>query len=136
MLNRAGDTFESDNDYLTPEQLEYFRERLLNWKDELITLSNAIMANLKEVNLRGPDPIDCGSLQAEKERTLLTSHRNAKLIHQIEHALARIQNGEYGYCEITGEKIGLKRLAIMPLTTLSIEAQERMERGNSLTHIS
>jgi DnaK suppressor protein len=120
------------NTYMTPGQLELFKNRLITWRDELIGVSNSIMNNLKEVDLRKPDPVDCGSLHAEKELNLLTRSRNAKLIGQIEHALWRIEQGEYGYCEVTGEEIGLKRLEIMPLTTLSIEAQEKVERAGGV----
>jgi DnaK suppressor protein len=120
------------NTYMTPAQLELFKSRLLTWRDELIGVSNSIMNNLKEVDLRKPDPVDCGSLHAEKELNLLTRSRNARLIRQIEHALWRIEQGEYGYCEVTGEEIGLKRLEIMPLTTLSIEAQEKVERAGGV----
>ena len=119
----------SDNDYMTAAHLELFKNRLITWRDELIGASNSIMNNLKEVDLRKPDPVDCSSLHAEKELNLLTRSRNVRLILQIEHALRRIDLGDYGYCEVTGEKIGLKRLEIMPLTTLSIEAQEKMERA-------
>ncbi len=82
--------------------------------------------------MRKPDPVDCGSLYAEKERNIITTSRNSQLIQQIEHALRRIRNKEYGYCEITGKKIGMKRLEIMPLARLSIEAQEELERKGSV----
>jgi DnaK suppressor protein len=117
------------NDYMTPAHLEFFKNRLIAWRDELVGTSNSIMNNLKEVDLRKPDPVDCGSLHAEKELNLLAGSRNARLIQQIEHALRRIEQGIYGYCEVTGEEIGLKRLEILPLTTLSIEAQEEIERS-------
>ena len=121
----------SENTYMTPDHLEYFRQKLLNWQDELVAASKAIMINLKEHEGQKPDPIDFGTMQAEKELNLITENRNNHLIRQIEYALYRIKQGEYGYCEITGEEIGIERLKIMPLTSLSVEAQERMEKYGS-----
>lgn len=117
-----------DQEYMSQDQLKFFREHLLNWRSELTGLSEEIMQDLKEGDLREADPVDYGYLQAQKERGILAKRRNNQLIEQIEHALYRINQGEFGYCEITGEEIGIKRLIAMPLATLSIEAQELLER--------
>ena len=121
-----------EDEYMTEAHLQFFKEKLISWRDELTGNSDNILNNLKELDMRKPDPVDCGSLYAEKERNIITTSRNNLLIQQIEHALRRIRNREYGYCEITGEKIGMKRLEIMPLATLSIEAQENLERQGSI----
>lgn len=121
-----------DEEYMTEAHLHYFKEKLINWRDELTGNSDHILNSLKEVDMRKPDPVDCGSLYAEKERNIITTSRNNYLIQQIEHALRCIRNKEYGYCQLTGERIGMKRLEIMPLATLSIEAQEDLERKGSL----
>ena len=117
-----------EEEYMSQGQLEFFKNKLLGWRQELIFVSNEIMQDLKEEKLRESDPVDCGSLQAEKERSIRTKTRNSQLIEQIEHALHRINRGVFGYCEMTGEEIGLERLMAMPLATLSIEAQEIIER--------
>lgn len=117
-----------DQEYMSQDQLNFFKEHLLNWRSELTGLSEEIMQDLKEGDLREADPVDYGSLQAQKERGILAKRRNNQLIGQIEHALYRINQGEFGYCEMTGEEIGIKRLIAMPLATLSIEAQELLER--------
>lgn len=119
-----------EKEYMSEAHLQFFKEKLIRWRDELTGKSTSILNDLKELDMRTPDPVDCGSLYAEKERNLITTSRNSQLIQQIEHALGRIRNKEYGYCEITGEKIGMKRLEIMPLARLSIEAQEELERGS------
>lgn len=121
-----------EEEYMSEAHLHFFKEKLLCWRDELAGTSNSIMNNLKELDMHKPDPVDCGSLYAEKERNIIATSRNNRLIQKIEHALWRIQKKEYGYCEITGEKIGMRRLEIMPLANLSIEAQEEMERKGTI----
>lgn len=121
------DDFQDEN-YMNQTQLEFFHQKLVSWRDELLGVSDNIMSELKETTLRNADPVDSGSLHAEKELSLITKQRNAQLIQQIEHALSRIKDGEYGFCEMTGEKIGIQRLKIMPLTTLTKDAQEELER--------
>jgi DnaK suppressor protein len=118
-----------DEEYMNERHLSYFRQRLLDWRAELVAGSLMVIAELKEEQLRKPDPVDCGTLQAEKERSLSAAKRQDLLVARIDHALRRIKQGTYGYCEMTGERIGLRRLAVLPLANLSIDAQEQLERG-------
>lgn len=113
--------------YLTDEQLEYFRSKLLNWKAELLKDSQEIRSLLEEKNME-PDPIDSACNIATQAFELRTKDRARKLIHKIDQAIARIDDGSYGYCEETGEPIGLKRLEARPIATLCIAAQERHEK--------
>ena len=122
-----------EDEYLTEEHLEYFNQRLRSWRQELVAASNEILNDLKFTELRESDPIDYGSLHAEKERNLLNSRRNRKLIARIEHALYRIKQGDFGYCELTGEEIGIERLMALPIATLSVEAQESLERQQAVS---
>lgn len=113
--------------YLTDEQLEYFRGKLLNWKAELLRESSDTEAILGIANVEA-DPIDSASNVAHQTLELKTKDRARKLIHKIDQAIARIDDGTYGYCEETGEPIGLKRLEARPIATLCIAAQERHEK--------
>ncbi len=115
-------------EYMNPLQLEYFRQKLLAWRDELIEESRETIDHLKEENWHEPDIADRASLETEAGVELRTRNRYLKLINKIDSAMRRIDNGEYGYCEETGEPIGLKRLEARPIATLSIEAQERHEK--------
>lgn len=128
MTSKVDPTYSTESDYLTPEQIEYFTCKLHSWRKELMGVSEDIMLEFKEAGLREPDPIDYGAMHAEKERGLMTKSRNNQLITRIEHALHRLKQGEFGYCEMTGEKIGIERLMAMPIATLSVEAQEMIER--------
>ena len=113
--------------YLTEEQLEYFRGKLLNWKAELLKESNEARAMLEEKHIES-DPIDSAANIANQTLELRTKDRARKLIHKIDQAIERIDDGTYGYCEETGEPIGLKRLEARPIATLCIAAQERHEK--------
>lgn len=115
-------------EYMNELQLEYFRQKLLNWKKSLIGQSMDTLDDLKQGGLNQPDEIDRASLETDKALELRTRDRIRKLITKIDDALKRIEDGSYGYCEETGEPIGLERLEARPVTTLSIEAQERHER--------
>jgi DnaK suppressor protein len=115
-------------EYMNPRQLEYFKEKLLAWRDELLAESQETINNLKEENWREPDLSDRASLETEAGVELRTRNRYLKLIGKIDSALKRIEDGSYGYCEETGEPIGLKRLEARPIATMTIEAQERHER--------
>ena len=115
-------------DYMNPMQLEYFRQKLVREREELLSKSQETLESLKEGGMNAPDLNDRASNETEKALELRTRDRMRKLIKKIEQALGRIDNGTYGYCEETGEPIGLARLEARPVTTLSIEAQERHER--------
>ena len=113
--------------YLTDEQLEYFRGKLLNWKEELLKESKDVQQLLKTQESE-PDLIDSACSLANQTIELRTKDRSRKLIHKIDMSLERIDNGTYGYCEETGEPIGIKRLEARPIATLCIEAQEQHEK--------
>lgn len=109
-------------------QLEYFRRKLIEWKKELLTQSSDTLEDLRQGGLNQPDDIDRASLETDKSIDLRTKDRARKLIMKIDEALERIEDGTYGYCEETGEEIGIARLMARPTATLCIEAQERHER--------
>jgi DnaK suppressor protein len=113
---------------MNPMQLEYFRQKLLGWKAELLRESNETLSHLQEESLSEPDIADRASLETDRALELRTRDRERKLISKIDEALTRIEDGSYGFCEETGEPISLKRLEARPIATLSIEAQERHER--------
>ncbi|XVN42963.1 MAG: RNA polymerase-binding protein DksA [Candidatus Rickettsia vulgarisii] len=117
----------NDEEYMNPEQLEYFRQKLLNWKDNLLAESKETLTHLKEENWNEPDLNDRASIETDTAIELRTRDRYRKLLDKIEEAIVRIDKNEYGYCEETGEPIGLKRLEARPVATLCIEAQERHE---------
>ena len=117
-----------DEPYLNPMQLEYFRQKLLRWRAELLAESNDTLQHLKEESLLKPDLTDRASLETERAIELRTRDRERKLIAKIDAALQRIDEGTYGYCEDTDEPIGIKRLEARPIATLCLEAQERHER--------
>jgi DnaK suppressor protein len=117
-----------DEEFMNPLQMEYFRQKLLRWRAELLTDSSGTLRNLKEESLLKPDLTDRASLETERAIELRTRDRERKLISKIDAALHRIDSGTYGYCEETDEPIGIRRLEARPIATLSIEAQERHER--------
>jgi DnaK suppressor protein len=117
-----------DEKYMNAKQLAYFREKLQAWREELIAESQETINNLKEENWREPDLSDRASLETEAGVELRTRNRYLKLIGKIDAALKRIDDGEYGFCEETGDPIGLKRLEARPIATMTIEAQERHEK--------
>lgn len=114
--------------YMNPQQQEYFRQKLLAWRKSLMDESRETLDHLHEENWHQADIADRASLETEAGVELRTRNRYLKLISKIDSAIARIEDGEYGYCEETGEPIGLKRLEARPVATLSIEAQERHEK--------
>lgn len=115
--------------YMNPIMLEYFRQRLLDWKSELIReSSDTIHHTLQETELQQPDLADRASAETDHALELRTRDRERKLISKINEALIRIDQSEYGYCEETGEPIGVARLEARPVATLSLEAQERHEK--------
>lgn len=115
-------------EYMNAQQMEYFRQKLLSWRQELIEESRETLDHLHEENWHQADIADRASLETEAGVELRTRNRYLKLISKIDAAIRRIETGDYGYCEETGEEIGLKRLEARPVATLSIEAQERHEK--------
>jgi DnaK suppressor protein len=115
-------------EFMNPLQLEYFRQKLLRWRAELLAESTETLVHLKEESLAEPDLTDRASLETERAIELRTRDRERKLISKIDAALMRIEDGSYGFCEETDEPISLRRLEARPIATLSLEAQERHER--------
>src|ERR1700677_3373832 len=117
-----------DEEFMSPLQVEYFRQNLLRWRAELLKEADGTLASLSEGGILEPDITDRASVETDRALELRTRDRARKLISKIDQALQRVENGSYGYCEETGEPIGLKRLEARPIATLSLEAQERHER--------
>ena len=117
-----------DEEFMNPQQLEYFRQMLLSWRAELVHEAGATLSDLNEGNLQQPDMADRASLETDHQLVLRTRDRERKLISKIDSALNRIEDGSYGYCQETDEPISLKRLMARPIADLSLEAQERHER--------
>ena len=118
----------ANEEFMSDEQLAYFRAKLLDWKDAIIRESRDTMAQLKSGPMREADVTDRASSETDWAIELRTRDRQRKLISKIEAALRRIETGEYGFCEVTGEPISLARLEARPIATMTVEAQERHER--------
>jgi DnaK suppressor protein len=117
-----------DEPFMNKRQQEYFRRKLVAWRDELARESSQTIQNLQEETTVAPDPADRASAESDRSLELRTRDRERKLIGKIDKALQRIEDGAYGFCEDTGDKISLARLEARPTATLSLEAQERHER--------
>ena len=115
--------------FMNAKMKEYFRQKLKNWKSELLKESSQTLNNLQTENEAKPDMTDRASEEIDRTFELRTRDRERKLINKIDAALRRIEDGSYGYCEETGEPIGLKRLEARPVATLSLEAQEMHEKA-------
>jgi DnaK suppressor protein len=122
-----------DEPFMNPQQLEYFRTKLINWKDAILREAQGTLASLQSESLREPDVTDRASSETDWSLELRTRDRQRKLIAKIDAALRRIEDGEYGYCEVTGEPISLGRLEARPIATMTIEAQERHERQEKIS---
>ena len=117
-----------DEPFMNERQQEYFREKLLNWKHEILREGRETLQSLQDENINLPDATDRASSETDRSLELRTRDRQRKLIAKIDAALKRIDDGSYGYCDETGEPISLKRLDARPIATLSLEAQEMHER--------
>ena len=117
-----------DEEYMSTTQVEYFRKKLLTWREELLAESNDTISHLKEENWQEPDINDRASLETDAALELRTRDRYRKLVIKIDSALSRVADGSYGFCDETGEEIGLFRLEARPIATLTVEAQEKHER--------
>ncbi|MCA0043611.1 RNA polymerase-binding protein DksA [Celeribacter litoreus] len=117
-----------DEPFMNERQLEYFRRKLLDWKAELLDESRHTIEGLQDSTRNIPDITDRASEETDRALELRTRDRQRKLVVKIDAALRRIDEGEYGYCEKTGEPISLKRLDARPIATMTLEAQERHER--------
>jgi DnaK suppressor protein len=123
----------ADEEFMNPRQLAYFRQKLLDWKDAILREAQGTLAQLQTDSLREPDITDRASSETDWSIELRTRDRQRKLISKIESALRRIEDGEYGYCEVTGEPISLARLEARPIATMTVEAQERHERNEKVS---
>jgi DnaK suppressor protein len=117
-----------DEPFMNERQSEYFRRKLLRWKDDILRESRETLSHLQKETENHPDLVDRASSEADRALELRTRDRQRKLISKIDEALRRIEEGTYGYCEETGEPISLGRLDARPTATFSLEAQERHER--------
>jgi DnaK suppressor protein len=117
-----------DEPFMNDRQTEYFRRKLIAWKHELLEDSRETIEGLQDSTRNIPDIADRASEETDRALELRTRDRQRKLVTKIDAALRRIEEGEYGYCEVTGEPISLKRLDARPIATMSLEAQERHER--------
>ena len=117
-----------DEPFMNERQTEYFKQKLLDWKDDILRESRDTVIHLQSETENHPDLADRASSETDRALELRTRDRQRKLISKIDDALRRIEEGAYGYCEETGEPIGLARLEARPTATLSVEAQERHER--------
>jgi len=128
----AADTLDyrptDDEPFMNPRQREYFRKKLETWRDEILRESRETLENLQEESQNHPDMADRASSESDRALELRTRDRQRKLIAKIDAALKRLEDGTYGYCEETGDPIGLARLDARPIATLSLEAQEMHER--------
>ncbi len=117
-----------DEPFMNDRQREYFRLKLLNWKEDILREARETLQHLQDENQNHPDLADRASSETDRSIELRARDRQRKLIAKIDSALQRIEDGSYGFCEDTGEPISLKRLEARPIATLSVEAQERHER--------
>jgi len=128
LLNGTGYHPSEDEPFMNDRQLEYFKQKLQRWKEDILRESRETVTHLQSETENHPDLADRASSETDRALELRTRDRQRKLISKIDEALRRIDEGAYGYCEETGEPIGLARLEARPIATLSLEAQERHER--------
>jgi DnaK suppressor protein len=117
-----------DEPFMNKKQLEYFRRKLGVWREDILRESQETLQHLQEDSLKEPDIADRASSETDWSLELRTRDRQRKLVSKIDSALERIDSGEYGYCEVTGDPISLKRLNARPIATMTIEAQENHEK--------
>ena len=123
----------ADEPFMNPRQLDSFREKLLAWKDAIYREAAGTLSQLQSESLREADLTDRASSETDWSIELRTRDRQRKLISKIDAAMRRIEDGEYGYCEVTGEPISLARLEARPIATMTVEAQERHERQEKVS---
>ncbi len=122
-----------DEPYMSEQQVNFFRKLLLEWKRSILDASSATLQSLQDGPIREPDLNDRASSEADWGIELRTRDRQRKLIAKIDAALRRIDGGEYGYCEVTGDPIGIRRLIARPIATMTVEAQEAHERREKIS---
>ena len=124
-----------DEEYMSEQQLNYFRVLLLEWKKSILTASEFTLQSLQDGPIREPDLNDRASSETDWGIELRTRDRQRKLIAKIDAALRRIDEGEYGWCEVTGEPIGINRLIARPIATMTVEAQQAHERREKVSRV-
>ena len=122
-----------DEPFMNERQLAYFKHKLLAWRDDILRESKGTVVNLKAETENHPDLLDRASSASDRALELRTRDRQRKLISKIDAALRRIDGGDYGFCEVTGEPISLARLEARPIATMTVEAQERHERNERIS---
>ena len=122
-----------DEEYMSGKQLTYFRVLLLEWKKSILTAAEGTLQSLQDGPIREPDLNDRASSETDWGIELRTRDRQRKLIAKIESAMRRIDKGEYGWCEVSGEAIGINRLIARPIATMTVEAQEAHERREKVS---
>jgi len=122
-----------DEEYMSPQQLNYFRVLLLEWKKSILSAAENTLQSLQDGPIREPDLNDRASSETDWGIELRTRDRQRKLIAKIDAALRRIDDGEYGWCEVTGEPIGINRLIARPIATMTVEAQQAHERREKVS---
>ena len=122
-----------DEEFMNERQVEYFRRKLLRWREEILKESRETLEQLQEGGIKEPDVADRASTEADWSLELRTRDRQRKLIAKIDAALRRFEDGSYGFCEVTGEPISLQRLDARPIATMTLEAQEQHERMERVT---
>ena len=122
-----------DEEYMNKKQLDYFRMLLVEWKKSILSAAEGTLQSLQDGPIREPDLNDRASSETDWGIELRTRDRQRKLIAKIESAMRRIDQGEYGYCEVTGDPIGLRRLIARPIATMTVEAQEAHERREKVS---
>ena len=129
-MRNLSDTYtpSEEEEFMNPDQVKFFYDKLLSWKEDITHNSQITIQNLQEENIVFPDDADRASSETDRSLELRTRDRQRKLISKIDQALKRIDDGTYGYCEETGDPINIGRLIARPTATLSVEAQERHER--------
>lgn len=123
----------ADEVFMNPRQQAYFRQKLYDWKEAILRESLGTLSQLQIDSLREPDLTDRASSETDWSIELRTRDRQRKLVSKIDAALRRLEEGEYGYCEVTGEPISLQRLEARPIATMTVEAQERHERNEKVS---
>ncbi|MBT4204480.1 MAG: RNA polymerase-binding protein DksA [Rhodobiaceae bacterium] len=129
-MRNLSDTYipSEEEEFMNADQVKFFYDKLLSWKEDITHNSQITIQNLQEENIVFPDDADRASSETDRSLELRTRDRQRKLISKIDQALKRIDEGTYGYCEETGDPINIGRLIARPTATLSVEAQERHER--------
>lgn len=129
-----GDYVPNENEeFMSPRQLAWFRDRLVAWRNEILETAGRTLSDLKTINLREPDMAERASNESDWATELRTRDRQRKLLSKIADGLHRIDTGEYGYCDVTGEPIALARLIARPVATMTVMAQESHERRERIS---